>query len=208
MIHTIELSMMVSNEAFNEILDTFDFTYLKNGCWGYTGLAEKGISLVRLYKIKRFPNVNTNEGKQIVTEGSAYYYVVCFVVNTGMMYGDSKERSNDILAFTPDFIKNIYENVLDAIAPLNAFMKKYNIDIMDMFKNKRCDYSFDIFQNHEQYMELLSRGKRLNPKFYEYKIYDNKLEEDDVDDEIDVDDKIEEIEYETNKDTMYYNRQF
>ena len=31
MIHTIELSMMVSNEAFNEILDTFDFTYLKNG---------------------------------------------------------------------------------------------------------------------------------------------------------------------------------
>lgn len=29
MIHTNELSTMVSNEAFNEILDTFNFTYLK-----------------------------------------------------------------------------------------------------------------------------------------------------------------------------------
>ena len=204
MIHTNELSTMVSNEAFNEILDTFDFTYLKNGCWSYTGLAEKGISLVRLYKIKRFSNVNTNEGKQVITEEAAYYYVVCVVVNTGMMYGDSKEHSNDILAFTPDFVKNIYENVLDAIIPLKVFMQKYNIDIMNMFKNKRCDYCFDISRNHEQYMELLSRGKRLNPNFYEYKIYDNELEEDEVDVEIDVDDKIEEIEYETNKDTLYY----
>lgn len=207
MIHTFELSTMVSSETFEEILRLYKFTYLRGNCWSYKGLSDKGISYVHLCKIPRNKEQKSNFG--------TWYYMVSVVINTGMLYGSSKEFANNIVAFTPDFIRNIYENILDIIKPLEISRQRSKIDVMDFFKNQRVDFCFDFYTHHEQYLELLTRGKSIN--HYERKIYNTDIAENDTheeqqyveEEEYDVEEyeKCVDIfeEFEADKESVHFN---
>jgi len=55
--------------------------------------------------------------------------MITITVNIGLMYGSDGYFSNDILCFTPDFIKSIYNNIYDIFPMLeyqnDALLKKH-----------------------------------------------------------------------------------
>ncbi len=52
MVHTFELSKMISKEMFDTVIGSLKMRCF-HGCWVAKDYADKGFSLIRLYKLKR-----------------------------------------------------------------------------------------------------------------------------------------------------------
>lgn len=199
MIHTFELSKMLSEETFEELLSLPEFNYYKKNLWKSYSYESQGLSTVRLYKFKQKKKNNKPD--------APYLYMITITVNIGLMYGSDGYFSNDILCFTPDFIKSIYNNIYD-IFPMLEYQNEALFEKhphlwweYNNFKLRRIDFAFDIRTNADDYIKLIDHGYALTRKGYNRYFFDTKTFEEEIpDDESDVDeydDEPEPVDYGT-----------
>lgn len=58
MIHTFELSKMLSEETFEELLSLPEFNYYKKNLWKACGYESQGLSTILLYKVTQKKGTN------------------------------------------------------------------------------------------------------------------------------------------------------
>lgn len=203
MVHTFELSKMISRDTFNKIIAS-----LKLRCYGYywftTDYADKGFSAIRLSKFKR---------KEVKTEKQedsdlTHYYMISLSINTAKMFDGYKDPHipQSILSFTPDYVRAIYRKIFELIPCLESHpercfdecwgdvedcnikkdeawlnrKKKLNEQWLEdnSFKAARIDFTYDLYTMNQQYLSLIDKGYTLRQKSYERNYYD--------DDELDI----------------------
>lgn len=208
MIHTLELSKVMSKATFEEIIRYLHLPYYKC-CWLTTNYAECGLTMIRLYKFKRSEFKN----KSVPEDDLTHYYMIAIVVNTGCMFGGDSHLSNNLLAFTPDFITAIYHKIFETIPCLEQGKQHYNDNPLERslwfeinaFKARRLDVTFEIKIMHQQYLTLINRGYMLPKKYYKLNEYSDNTQTVLPDDEPDIID-FEELmdDYNSDIDSMYY----
>lgn len=203
MVHTFELSKMISRDTFNKIIAS-----LKLRCYGYywftTDYADKGFSAIRLSKFKQ---------KEVKTEKQedsdlTHYYMISLSINTAKMFNGYKDPHipQSILSFTPDYVRAIYRKIFELIPCLESHLercfdecwgdvedcniekdeawlnrkKKLNEQWLEdnSFKAARIDFTYDLYTMNQQYLSLIDKGYTLRQKSYERNYYD--------DDELDI----------------------
>lgn len=203
MVHTFELSKMISRDTFNKILASLELR-----CYGYywftTNYADKGFSAIRLSKFKR---------KEVKTEKQedsdlTHYYMISLSINTAKMFDGYKDPHipQSILSFTPDYVRAIYRKIFELIPCLESHpercfdecwgdvedcniekdeawlnrKKKLNEQWLEenSFKAARIDFTYDLYTMNHQYLSLIDKGYTLRQKSYERNYYD--------DDELDI----------------------
>lgn len=209
MIHTMELSKMVSKATFESVIKLLHLPFYKC-CWLTTGYAERGLTMIRLYKFKR----SEFKDKPVSEDDLTHYYMIAIAINTGCMFGGDSHLSNNILAFTPDFITVIYHKIFETIPCLEQGKQHYNEDSqersswleMNAFKARRIDFTFDFKTMHQQYLTLINRGYTLPKKHYKLNEYnDDNAQAVLSDDEPDIVD-FEELmsDYNSDVNSIYY----
>lgn len=182
-----------------------------------------------MFCLRKFKPKRKNEkGEYVILDSEPYIYMVVFAVNTGVMFGGDGYLSNNVLSFTPDFAKAIYDKIFEQFPELElypeyreqGYKELWNTgkspEILKMyydlnsFKLRRIDYTFDILTSSEQYMQLLEWGKSIRRKSFERQYFDDEVDdliEEDVDDLIEDDepdfDDIQELLDEYSSDTKY-----
>lgn len=226
MVHTLELSKVITQESFESLITSCKGLKF-NGFTFYTRAYETtGIPMFCLRKFK--PKRKNDKGEYVILDSEPYIYMVVLSINTGIMFGGDGYLSNNVLSFTPDFAKAIYDKIFEQFPELELFpeyreqgyKKLWNTgkspEILKMyydinsFKLRRIDYTFDILTSPEQYMQLLECGKSIRRKSFERQYFDDEVDdliEEDVDnlvedDEPDFDD-IQELFDEYSSDTKY-----
>ena len=203
MVHTFELSKMISRDTFNKIIAS-----LKLRCYGYyyftTAYADKGFSAIRLSKFKR---------KEVKTEKQedsdlTHYYMISLSINTARMFDGYKDPHipQSILSFTPDYVRAIYHKIFELIPFLESHpewcfdecwgdVENCNIEKDEAWLNRkkqlneqwleensfkvaRIDFTYDLYTMNQQYLTLIDKGYTLRQKSYERNYYD--------DDELDI----------------------
>ena len=81
MVHTFELSKVISRDTFNEIIRSLKLRYYRY-YWFTTAYSDKGFAAIRLYKFKR------KEIKTEVQEDNdfTHYYMISLSINTANMF--------------------------------------------------------------------------------------------------------------------------
>lgn len=189
MIHTFELTKMISKQTFENIISSLNMKYYKR-CWISTDYADKGFTFIRTYKFKRKDiQIQTNEENDLT-----YYYMIAISINPGIMFHGDSHLSNNILSFTPDYVKAIYYRIYDLI-PCMEQVKHYhdsNFPLwfeLNAFKAHRIDYCFDLKTMHHEYLKLIDRGYSLRKDTFSRSYFDNKeILETKSDDEPDIPD--------------------
>ena len=94
MVHTFELSKMISKDTFDTIIDSLKIRNY-GSCWLAAKYADKGLTLIRLYKFKR------KDIKAKVQKDSdlTHHYMIALSINTANMFdgNDDPHFSNNIL---------------------------------------------------------------------------------------------------------------
>ena len=173
MIHTLELSKMISKKTFDNIIALLNIPSYKR-CWLTVDYKDKGLTVIRLYKFKR------KEVKTQVNDDTdlTHYYMICISVNTGVMFGGDNHLSNNLIHFTPDFVRAIYEKIFDII-PCMEQVKAYrytNTPLwfeVNAFKAHRIDFCFDLKTMHQEYLTLIDRGYSLRKNTFERTYFDD-----------------------------------
>ena len=198
MTHTFELSKMISEEIYDELISLPTFRYYKQNLWKSSYYESQGLSSIRLYKFKPKRKKSNNQN-------DPFFYMITITVNIGVMFGDDGFFSNDILSFTPDFIKSIYINIYSIFPSLeyqDADLFERHPDlwwVYNGFKLRRIDFAFDILSNSNDYIKLIDRGYALTRKGYNRYFFDTaSFEEELADDESDID------EYDNEPDNTDY----
>lgn len=203
MVHTFELSKMISRDTFNKILDSLELRRY-GYYWFTTNYADKGFSAIRLSKFKR---------KEVKTEKQedndlTHYYMISLSINTAKMFDGYKDPHipQSILSFTPDYVRAIYRKIFELIPCLESHpercfdecwgdvedcniekdeawlnrKKKLNEQWLEdnSFKAARIDFTYDLYTMNQQYLSLIDKGYTLRQKSYERNYYD--------DDELDI----------------------
>ena len=225
MVHTLELSRVINQETFESLIHSSKGIKY-NGFAHYTKeYEEKGIPMFCLRKFK--PKRKNEQGEWVVLDSEPNIYMVVLSINTGTMFGGDGYLSNNVLSFTPDFAKAIYDKTFEQFPELELYPKyreqgdklywstgKYP-ELLEMyyeanaFKLRRIDYAFDILTSPEQYMQLLEWEKAIRRKSYERLYFDDEIDdlieeendliEDEEPDFADMDSLFEEY----NSDTKY-----
>ena len=177
MVHTFELSKVISRDTFNEIIRSLKLRYYRY-YWFTTAYSDKGFAAIRLYKFKR---------KEIKTEvqedsESTHYYMIFLSINTANMFSGYQDPHipQSILSFTPDYVRAIYRKIFELIpcleihpewcfdecwkdvedctiendeAWLNS-KKKLNEQWLELnsFKAAMIDFTFDLHTMNQQYL--------------------------------------------------------
>ena len=203
MVHTFELSKMISRDTFNKIIASLELRRY-GYYWFTTNYADKGFSVIRLSKFKR---------KEVKTEKQedndlTHYYMISLSINTAKMFDGYKDPHipQSILSFTPDYVRAIYRKIFELIPclefhPERCFdecwgdvedcniekdetwlnrKKKLNEQWLEdnSFKAARIDFTHDLYTMNQQYLSLIDKGYTLRQKSYERNYYD--------DDELDI----------------------
>ena len=188
MIHTFELSMMLSKEKFEELLKTPGMRYYRR-CWVTDGYADRGITKIRLYKWLR----EELSGKKISEENNyTHRYMVSVSVNPSSMFGGDPNLATDITVFGESFVEAIYRNIFEILPCIEqmpecyteelgkrAKWKEVNLYSDAAFLARRIDYTFDLVRNGKLYLKLIEQGYSLRSKTYErcyYPITSNQTE--------------------------------
>lgn len=175
MIHTLELSKMISKNTFDDIIASLSIPFYKQSkCWLTVDYQNKGLTLIRMYKFKR------KEIKTLVKDDTdlTHYYMICISINTGVMFGGDNHLSNNIIHFTPDFVRAIYEKIFDRI-PCMEQAKAYrytNTPLwfeVNAFKAHRIDFCFDLKTMHQEYLTLIDRGYSLRKNTFKRSYFDD-----------------------------------
>lgn len=216
MIHTFELSKMISKAIFEEIQQQLSWDFYRKGIFLTMKYADYGFSAVRLYRFKDKKYKELQQQNNTQDEEYMYMYMVAITINIGLMFGKNGYYSNDILSFTPDFVKAIYSKIY-AFFPCIEQGEEYRTSNyrlwceINAFKLRRIDFAFDLKTYADQYMTLINRGYSVRGKTYQRTYFDNDtvLLEEQEDDEPDVSD-IEECiadvdsQYKSDVDYIYY----
>lgn len=216
MVHTFELSKMISKDMFEEIRQQLSWDYYKKGFFLTMKYADYGFSAVRLYRFKDKKYKELQQIKNIQNEQYMYMYMITITINIGLMFGKNGYYASDILSFTPDFVKAIYSKIYGFL-PCMEQGEEYRISNyrlwqdINAFKLRRIDFSFDLKNYSDQYMTLINRGYSVRGKTYKRTYFDNDtvLLEEQADDEPDVSD-IEKClsdidnQYKSDVDYVYY----
>ncbi len=187
MIHTVELSKMIDKDTYEKTIAELHLLYNKS-CFYTMNYAEQGLLCIRLYKIKNKKYKDTED------DSLMYLYMISITVNTGSMFGGDPHLSNNIIAFTDDFVKTIYFNIFDVLPWLectsverptidNYSKEKYEKwlrECNNVFKARRIDYTLDIKTMCQQYLTLIDRGYSLRKGCYERNYFDNEYELEDI----------------------------
>lgn len=189
MVHTLELSREISEDTFETLIKTLKNNHFNGLAWWTKAYAEKGIPMVCLRKFK--PKRKDEKGNWIVLETEPYHYMIILSINTGTMFGGDGYLSNNVLTFTSDFAKAIYDRILEEFPELEIHaedrIKGYEIfwntgkkpTILDnyyrdnAFKLRRIDYAFDIATSPDQYIQLIKWGKGIRRKSFEQLEFDD-----------------------------------
>lgn len=198
MVHTFELSKMISRDTFNKILASLELRHY-GYYWFTTNYADKGFSAIHLSKFKR------KEAKTEVQEDSdlTHYYMISLSVNTAKMFDGYKDPHipQSILSFTPDYVRAIYRKIFELIPYLESHpercfdecwgdvedcniekdeawlnrKKKLNEQWLEdnSFKAARIDFTYDLYTMNQQYLSLIDKGYTLRQKSYERNYYDD-----------------------------------
>ena len=205
MIHTLELSTMISKSMFESIPKSISARWYKR-CYVSTTYADKGFSVIRLYKFKR----KSVKGKVVEESDLTHHYMISLTINIGQMFGEETHYSNNILMFTPDFVRAIYFRIFDLIPCLEQKGKTYDVNstawLNGCFKVRRIDFSFDFKGMHEQYLTLINRGYSVRKNSYERTYYDDVDIKDDVSDDEPNIPEVEALEtgYDADVNYIYY----
>lgn len=182
MIHTVELSKMITKEMYEQTIALLNMGYYKR-CYLTTDYAEQGFSLIRLYKFQSKKAKEEQQGNDI-----QYLYMIAITVNIGRMFGGDEYFSNSTLAFTPDFVKSIYLSIYELIPCLEQAQRYRESNThwwneVNAFKAHRIDFAFDFKTMHEQYLTLINRGYSLRKNSYERTYYDDEALQEAIDDD-------------------------
>lgn len=216
MVHTFELSKMISKDMFEKIRQQLSWDFYKKGFFLTMKYADYGFSAVRLYRFKDKKYKELQQIKNIQNEEYMYMYMITITINIGLMFGKNGYYASDILSFTPDFVKAIYSKIYGFL-PCMEQGEEYRISNyrlwqdINAFKLRRIDFSFDLKNYSDQYMTLINRGYSVRGKTYKRTYFDNDtvLLEEQADDEPDVSD-IEKClsdidnQYKSDVDYVYY----
>ncbi len=203
MVHTFELSKMISRDTFNKIIASLKprrYSYY----WLTTDYADKGFSAIRLSKFKR-EEVKTEKQED---SDLTHYYMISLSINTAKMFDGYKDPHipQSILSFTPDYVRAIYHKIFELIPCLESHPERcfdecwgdvedYNIEKDEAwlnrkkklneqwlednsFKAARIDFTYDLYTMNQQYLSLIDKGYTLRQKSYKRNYYD--------DDELDI----------------------
>lgn len=190
MVHTLEISREISEDTFEILVKTLKNNRFNGLAWWTRAYTEKGIPMVCLRKFK--PKRKDNNGNWVILETEPYHYMIVLSINTGIMFSGDGYLSNNVLTFTSDFVKAIYDRILEEIPELEIRaedrIKGYEIfwntekrpSILDnyyrdnAFKLRRIDYAFDIATSPEQYIKLIEWGKGIRRKSFERLKFDDE----------------------------------
>lgn len=204
-IHTIELSRMMSKATFDTIIKLLQIPYNRR-CWFTTKYASQGFLIIRLYKFLR----SEFKDKQVSENDLTHHYMISMTINTGTMFGSDGHLSNNILTFTPDVAKAIYNRVYDLIPCLEHRNSHYSRFLEPWFefnalKARRIDFAFDLKTAHQQYLTLINRGYALRQKTFKRNYYTNNVPDIPSDEEPDIPD-VEELlgTYDSDVNYIYY----
>lgn len=179
MVHTFELSKMISKEMFESIAHALNMKWDKY-CYFSTNYKEQGISSIRLCKFKRreFNNVDLTDDDTDIT----HHYMIILVINPGRMFGGEGYLAMGISNFKPTFIHSIYDSIFRIIPQL-----KIPNDSLP-FKLRRIDFTFDI--DAYQYYNIIKQGYTINRNSFKQYFYENdKTLADVADNEPDIEDE-------------------
>lgn len=146
-------------------------------CWLTAKYADKGLTLIRLYKFKRKDIKATVQGDSDLT----HYYMIAISINTANMFDGNADPhfSNNILFFTLDYVKAIYFHIFELIPCLEQAKEQYDRNSemwlkFNSFNVHRIDFAFDLKTMHQQYLTLINRGYSLRKDAYIRSYYDNE----------------------------------
>ena len=222
MIHTFELSRMIGRETYEQLIKDLKGISYNRVAWFTKAYQESGIPFILLYKFKQ---KRKNEQKQLIElpvqlPEEPYRYMIVLSINIGMMFGNNGYLATDILAFTPPFIRAIYDRIFELIPLLEYMPEQRELGIMELettgktiklesyywnneFKLRRIDFAFDLRTMANQYMTLIERGYCIQRKSFQRCYYENEILLDLEDDEYDIEDDIME-EYVSDTKSIYY----
>lgn len=216
MIHTFELSKMISKDMFEEVRQQLSWDFYNRGFFLSMKYTDYGFSAIRLYRFKNKKYKDVQHTGNSQDKEYMYMYMIAITVNVGLMFGKNGYSSNDILSFTPDFINAIYSKIYGFFPCLEQGeiyrTSDYKLWLaINAFKLRRIDFTFDLRTYAKQYMTLINRGYSVRAKTYERTYFDNtpELLEEINDDEPNIED-IEECtakignEYKSDVDYIYY----
>lgn len=217
MIHTFELSKMITSDMFENVRQQLSWDYYKKGFFLTMRYADYGFSAIRLYK---FRNDRYEEEKLRYKSQSneyMYLYMLTITVNVGLMFGKNSYYANDILSFTPNFVKAMYSKIYDFFPYLERGQEfrinKYELwQDINAFKLRRIDFTFDLRANADQYLSLINKGYAVRRKTYQRTYFGNDAtiseeQKDNEPDIPDVEDCIQEMSgeaYKSDVDYIYY----
>lgn len=216
MIHTFELSKMISKAMFEEIQQQLSWDFYKKGVFLTMKYADYGFSAIRLYRFKDKKYKELQQIRSIQDEEYMYMYMIAITINIGLMFGKNGYYANDILPFTPDFVKTIYSKIYGFLPCMErgAEYRTSNYSLwhdLNAFKLRRIDFTFDLKTYADQYMTLINRGYSVRGKTYERTYFDNDtvLLEEQADDEpnvADIEECVSDIDnqYKSDVDYIYY----
>ena len=164
MIHTIELSKMISADMFNEIINSLNIPYNRQ-IWFTNRYMDKGILAIGLYKFKRKSD-NIPQSNEIALD--THYYMIMLTISTSAMFGKDYHIAQEILCFTPDFVRAIYQKIFEIIPCLNLG-KSFAVNSeawmeLNAFKVRRIDFAFDFKYMHQIYLQMINQGYGINRK--------------------------------------------
>ena len=198
MVHTFELSKVISRDTFNEIIRSLKLRYYRY-YWFTTAYSDKGFAAIRLYKFKR------KEIKTEVQEDNdfTHYYMISLSINTANMFSGYQDPHipQSILSFTPDYVRAIYRKIFELIPCLEIYpercfdecwkdvedctiendeawlnrKKRLNEQWLELnsFKAARIDFTFDLYTMNQQYLKLIDKGYSLRTGSFERNYYGN-----------------------------------
>lgn len=204
MVHTFELSKMISKDTFDTIVTSLSMRNY-GSCWLTTNYADKGFAVIRLYKFKRKGIKDKKQEDSDLT----HHYMIALSINTSDMFGGNGDPhlSETILSFTPDYVKAIYFHIFELIPCLEKMDGNYDRDSYEwfeqnVFKARRIDFAFDLKYMSQQYLTLINRGYSLCDRYFKRNYFeDEDMQKEIVDDEPDIPDSEEILKVITDEET-------
>lgn len=234
MIHTFEVSRMVTKEVYEKVISTLKIRYYPWNDTGFhmtTDYSDQGFQMIRLYKFKDKIYEKQMEG-QPKDDRYLYCYMIALSINPSVMLGDDPYHSFDILSFGPAFVRGIYGKILSLI-PCLEINRQLRVDAQresrlmqsmddehcrewnrlredwleqNKFRARRIDFAFDIWDNPDLYLMLLDKGYSLRKGNFDRTYFDDAATKEEIhDNEPDIPD-VEEVQ-DANKpqtDYIYY----
>lgn len=201
MIHTIEISKMIPETIFNEVLlqNTFEYRR-KNKIWISNKYKDSGIITACLFKFK--PSQTQFHPKD------SYLYMISLTIAPSAMCDADYHSATNTLSFAMPVIIGIYRLIYDCFPMLetnpNNYLKNNELWMREnTFLVRRIDFAIQIKEYANIYLRLIDRGFILRSKNYHKKCYNHIHDTESILTDNDPDVSYDNLEVDV--DTVYYS---